>query len=56
MTLYISKRPNNQKYLVNAPIGVNELQSVNEEKDIGVVIDFSLKFELHIAENIKKCK
>ena len=34
-------------------ICVNELQKVNEEKDIGVVIDSSLKFELHVAEKIK---
>ena len=39
---------------LNTPLGVNELQKVNEEKDIGVVIDSSLKFEIHVVEKIKK--
>ena len=31
-----------------------ELEKVNEEKNIGVVIDSSLKFELHVANKIEK--
>ena len=30
--------------LTQKPLGVNELQKVNEEKDIGIVTDSSLKF------------
>ena len=54
MTLSINKKVNNQKYFLNTPLGVNKLQKVNEEKDIGIVIDSSLKFEIHVAEKIKK--
>ena len=54
MTLSINEKVNKQKYFLNTPLGVNKLQKVNEEKDIGVVIDSSLKFEIHIAEKIKK--
>ena len=42
MTLSINKKVNNQQYFLNTLLGVNELQKVNEEKDIGVVIDSSL--------------
>ena len=42
------------KIFLNTPLGVNELQKVNKEKDIEVVIDSSLKFEIHVAEKIKK--
>ena len=54
ITLSISKKAINQKYFLNTPLGVNELQKVNEEKEIVVVIDSSLKFELHVAEKINK--
>ena len=54
MTLSINKKANNQKYLLNTSLDVNGLQKVNEEKDIGVVIDSSLKFEIHVAEKIKR--
>ena len=43
-----------ENIFLNTPLGVNELQKLNEEKDIGVVIDSSLKFEIHVAEKIKK--
>ena len=43
MTLSIKKKAN-QKYFLNTPFDVNELQKVKEEKDIVVVIDSSLKF------------
>ena len=45
---------NNQKKYLNTPLGVNELQNVSEEKDTGSVTGSSLKFELHVAEKIKK--
>ena len=45
----LTKKTNNRKYCLNTPLGVNELQKVNEEKDIGEVIDSSLKFEIHLA-------
>ena len=54
MTLSINKKANDRKYFLNTPLGVNKLQKVNEEKDIGEVIDSSLKFEIHVAEKIKK--
>ena len=53
MTLSINKKANNRKYFLNTPLGVNELQKVNEENDIGLVIDSSLKFEIHVAEKKK---
>ena len=56
MTLSINKKVNNRKYCLTTPLSVNVLQKVNEEKDIGVVIDSSLKFELHVAKKIKKSK
>ena len=51
---FINKKANNQKYFLNPPLDVNELQKVSEEKDIGVVIDSTLKFELHVAKKIKR--
>ena len=33
---------------------MNELQKVIEEQDIGVIIYYSLKFEIHITEKIRK--
>ena len=54
MTLSINKNANNQKYFLNTPLGINELLKVSEKKDIGIVIDYSLKFELHVAEKIKR--
>ena len=50
----INKKVNNQIYSLNTPLGVDELQKVNEKKDIGVVIDSSLKFKLHVAEKINR--
>ena len=49
MTLSIYKKANNRQYCLNTLLGVNELQKVNEEKEIGVVIDSSLIFEIHVA-------
>ena len=43
---------NNRKHFLSTPLGVNELQKVNEEKNIRVVTDSSLKFELHVANKI----
>ena len=51
MILSINKKVNNRKYFLNTSLDVNELQKVYEVKDIG---DSSLKFELHVAEKIKK--
>ena len=54
---YLLTKANNQKYFLNTPLGlnmVNELQKVSEEKDIVVVLDSSLKVELHAAEKIKR--
>ena len=55
MTFSINKKKtNDRKYFLNTPLGVNELQKVNEEKEIRVFIDSSLKFELHFADKIKR--
>ena len=48
------KKANNRQYFLNTHFDVNELQKVNEETDIGEVIDYSLKFEINVAQKIKK--
>ena len=49
MTLSINEKANNLKYCLNTPLGVIELQKLNEERDIGVVVDSFLIFEIHLA-------
>ena len=49
-TLINNKKANYRKYFFFC----KWITKVNEEKDIRVVIDSSLKFELHGAEKIKK--
>ena len=53
---YLLTKANNRKYCLNTSLGINWLQKLKEEKDIDVVIDSSLKFEIrhaHCSENKK---
>ena len=54
IALSINKKANNWNYCLNTPLDVNELQKLNEEKDIWVVTDSSLKFDIYVPEKIKK--
>ena len=50
--LYIGKNPIGQSYTMQTPQGTITVESVELEKDLGVIIDKSLSFGEHISSKI----
>ena len=50
----INKKGENRKETQKYKLMNRELQLIEEEKDIGVIIDSQITFDKHITEKIKK--